>query len=731
MNQPIADLLFNPAIYQFNWFSVPLLIVAIILTLIGFFVLKQHPQARTNQTFFYLCLGLTMWLVGYAWMYSIIDAASALWLYRHFTFLGVVLIAINVYAFSVMWLELWEQQKWLVIAGYLFSFSCYFLAWNSPLVVPFVEKYFWGYYSRYGPVGVLFFASFVFYFFAAFGNFIYRLRYPIPTVQKRQIYPVIAAFCFAITGCVDFIPKIVHAEIFPFGFLSAFFWIMGMAYAIVTYKVMDIETVIHKTLLWVTTSALYVVPIGIIAYFAKDWLVGLSPTVFALTAFVFFLAFIPHVQIVQPKIDQLFQRRKYDLNRIVAQFSQELVHLKSLEDLSEHILATVKRTLYPDALNLLLWDTVKGKSLVFKPGKRALEISTHAFNDLFLFLGSYNAVILKEFIHIDPRLIPQADSFERLFDEFEAIVCAPLVMEDQLIGVLMLGEKENLKEYSGTEIGFLSDLRGSAAIAISNSLRLIAMQANLRKWNEELEKQVKERTRELKDAQSQLIQAEKLATIGTLAGGVAHEINNPLAAIMTNAQMLLMEELSGDAKESIELIEEATKRCREIVQKLMKYSRKAPEEKTHEALDINEVIRQTIEFLKYQLQQENLKVATKLEAKSRIQGSHNELSQVFTNLLMNAKDALSGNQNGSMIEVLTKETGGEVIAEVKDNGCGIPEEKLIKIFDPFFTTKDVGKGTGLGLSIVQKIMIDHGGRIDVRSKAGEGTSFLLFFPKNT
>jgi len=82
-----------------------------------------------------------------------------------------------------------------------------------------------------------------------------------------------------------------------------------------------------------------------------------------------------------------------------------------------------------------------------------------------------------------------------------------------------------------------------------------------------------------------------------------------------------------------------------------------------------------------------------------------------------------------MIEVLTKETGGEVIAEVKDNGCGIPEEKLIKIFDPFFTTKDVGKGTGLGLSIVQKIMIDHGGRIDVRSKAGEGTSFVLIFPK--
>src|SRR3990167_3748226 len=194
------SLIFNPSIYAFSWYSVPLLLVAVVLLAIGIFVLKQHTASRTNLTFFFLTIVLFIWLTGYAWMYSTTNASLALQVYRKYTFLGVVLIGINVYVFSVTWLRLWNPQKLLVFLGYLSALSFYMLAATGRAVVPFVDKYFWGFYSRYDLAGALFFGSFVFFFFAAFFNFIYRLKHPLPDIQKSQIKAVLIAFCFAITG---------------------------------------------------------------------------------------------------------------------------------------------------------------------------------------------------------------------------------------------------------------------------------------------------------------------------------------------------------------------------------------------------------------------------------------------------------------------------------------------------------------------------------------------------
>jgi len=257
---------------------------------------------------------------------------------------------------------------------------------------------------------------------------------------------------------------------------------------------------------------------------------------------------------------------------------------------------------------------------------------------------------------------------------------------------------------------------------------LIEMQENLRRWNEELEEKVKQRTHDLEQAQSQLVQAEKLATIGTLAGGVAHEINNPLTAVLTNAQLLKMTLTDSDDQESVRLIEEGAKRCQGIVQKLMKYARKPLEREVSESVDLNRVIGNVLAFLGYQLEQENIHVSSRFASVPRIRGVANELEQVFTNLLLNAKDAIKQRGEKGTIEILTSGTAGGVCAEVRDSGVGIKSEYLSKIFDPFFTTKEVGRGTGLGLSITYGIVEKHGGAIRVESKEGEGTSFLLTFP---
>jgi len=711
--------------YTFSWYAVPTLLVSLIILSIGGFVLKQNIKSQVNQAFFLLCVSLFVWLTGYSWIYLLDREDIALNVYRHYTFLGVAFIGFCVYLFSVLWLKLWQQQKYFVISSCLFSFLIYVAAWTTDLVVPSIDQYFWGFYSHYGPLGVLFFAAFVVFFFIAFFNFAYRLKHPIPSVQKSQITAVLISFCVALTGAMDFLPKMVHVEMYPFGYISALLWILIMAYAIVKYKVMDIQTVIHKTLLWITTSVVFLAPIAVVSYFSWNWMSQLSAGWFSFLVFGFIVAFLPYVRFIQPYIDQWFERRSWNLNQVIKQFNDELIYLKTIEDLSNHILQTIKRTVYPEDLDLLLWDEQGKESLLFMSDAKANKVDVRNFNDFFHFLESHDAVILFEYVEIDPRLESIREPARKYFSETNSQVCVPIVLNEKLIGTISLRRKANLKTYSREEIRFLSDLRGSATIAISNSLRLIAMQANLRRWNEELEKQVDERTKELKEAQGKLIQAEKLATIGTLAGGVAHEINNPLAAILTNAQMLLSEKMDPSSMESLQLIEEAAERCRVIVQQLMKYSRKSQPGDVFESIDVNQISEQTLAFLQYQLEQDNVRIVKKLEASSRVAGNANELSQVLTNLILNARDALRNRQNAA-IEIRTFDLESQTIIEIEDNGEGIPESNISKIFDPFFTTKDVGKGTGLGLSIVQGIVEKYHGKINVRSVVGSGTVMQVF-----
>jgi signal transduction histidine kinase len=193
--------------------------------------------------------------------------------------------------------------------------------------------------------------------------------------------------------------------------------------------------------------------------------------------------------------------------------------------------------------------------------------------------------------------------------------------------------------------------------------------------------------------------------------------------------MLLGDELHRDARESIELIEQAAERCRVIVQKLMKYSRKPAESDQVELIDLGEVIEHTISFLRYQLEQDNVRIDLSLADRVMVPGNANEFSQVFTNLIVNARDAVREIKPDACIQIRLQDRSDHALVEIEDNGTGISEEHLAKIFDPFFTTKDVGKGTGLGLSIVQAIVRKYKGRIDVRSKVGVGTTVIVLFAK--
>jgi PAS domain S-box-containing protein len=225
--------------------------------------------------------------------------------------------------------------------------------------------------------------------------------------------------------------------------------------------------------------------------------------------------------------------------------------------------------------------------------------------------------------------------------------------------------------------------------------------------------------------EDQMLQTEKLTSLGLLAAGVAHEVNTPLAVISNYIQMLAKQIPAEDSKQlTIDKIVRQTFRASEIVNNLLNFSRTGGAE--FREVDLNALLDETLLLVQHPMK--TAKVTTLRNygvGLPPVVGSPNRLQQVFLNFFLNARDAMP---NGGMLEVRTAAPNGSVEVEITDTGMGIPAENLHRIFDPFFTTKSSGRGTGLGLSVSYGIIKEHAGKIDVRSTPGKGTSFRLEFP---
>jgi signal transduction histidine kinase len=258
--------------------------------------------------------------------------------------------------------------------------------------------------------------------------------------------------------------------------------------------------------------------------------------------------------------------------------------------------------------------------------------------------------------------------------------------------------------------------------------------SNLEKTNRELESALKN----LKETQVQLIQVEKMAAVGQLAAGVAHELNNPLGGILGYSQFALekidQKQLSEFTPEDtatflqyLRDIEQQTKRCRSIIQSLLKFSRASRKEE-FEPTDVTSVLEETLKFTKHQVEKNKVRLVGELaESLPQINGHSGQLQQVFTNLILNAAQAMP---DGGSLTVASRigEDAKTVQISFTDTGVGISEKNLDKIFEPFFTSKKVGEGTGLGLSVSYGLIKNHGGEIKVSSRMGQGTTFTVILP---
>jgi two-component system NtrC family sensor kinase len=249
--------------------------------------------------------------------------------------------------------------------------------------------------------------------------------------------------------------------------------------------------------------------------------------------------------------------------------------------------------------------------------------------------------------------------------------------------------------------------------------------AKLLQWGKTLEKRVDERTRELVTMQNSLIQSEKLASLGKMAAGVAHEINNPLTSILINAHLLMEKtDRKSESYENLDMIAEETTRCGQIVKGLLEFSRQSPPQKN--IVSINDILIHTMNILKNQAVFQNITIQQNLAPDlPAVEVDPDKMKQVFWNLMINAAEAMPEGGTLSVVSRLS-ESDGRLEIRFADTGTGIPDAYLPKLFDPFFTTKK--GGTGLGLAVIYGIAKQHGGTIEVKSQQGQGSVFTVRLP---
>jgi two-component system NtrC family sensor kinase len=236
-----------------------------------------------------------------------------------------------------------------------------------------------------------------------------------------------------------------------------------------------------------------------------------------------------------------------------------------------------------------------------------------------------------------------------------------------------------------------------------------------------------ERDNKLKEqTQKQIAQSEKLASLGRLASGIAHEINNPLTGVLTYSSVLLEDLRDTEYREDLDVIVGETLRCRKIVQEILDFARETRLEKAR--VNLNRVIHDALSILEKNFNFQNIKIVRKFrDTIPEVWCDVNLFKSVINNLALNAADAMP---DGGTLEIATdyNEAEDSVVLTFADTGSGISEEDLDKIFDPFFTTKETGKGTGLGLAVSYGIVQRHKGIIDVKSSPGQGTTFTIMLP---
>lgn len=630
---------------------------------------------------------------------------------------------------------------------------------------------------------------------------------------------------FTFLYIAPFVFETVSRSWMKFSVLSLVLIPLCFGYAIIRYRLMDVDIIFKRGLAYTAaTAGVAALYFALVALIADVFKTGPNPTAAGMIAIVFaaFL-FQPFRDWTQARLDRFFYRDRLDYRRTLIEFGRTLTNEVRLDPMLGSVMDRISQTLLVDRLAIFVADPQE-------PGRMRLarSMGVRLAEPLDLsFLDPSRPEFARGplFFESARAATGVSDRVRQTLGQLDLNYFIPCRIREHTVAVIGLGKTVDGDFLSSDDVELIQTIAGYVAVAMDNaqlytSLEQKALEIERLKdfseniveslnvgvlavdldgivdsWNTQME-QLTGVTRQdavgrkLSDVlpaplvaeisareggeqvtgiykqrldreghrlvvnvsitplvsksgerigrlilfddvtqrermEEQMVQSEKLTSLGLLAAGVAHEVNTPLAVISNYIQMLARQLPGDDPRHTlIDKIVKQTFRASEIVNNLLNFSRTGTGE--YAEVDVNRVVEETLSLVAHPLKTAHIQVVKHLgDRLPAVRGSANRLQQVFLNLFLNARDAMP---SGGMLEIRTGAHNGGVEIEVTDTGAGIPREHIHRIFDPFFTTKGSGRGTGLGLSVSYGIIKEHAGKIDVRSAPGKGTSFHLELP---
>ncbi len=426
-----------------------------------------------------------------------------------------------------------------------------------------------------------------------------------------------------------------------------------------------------------------------------------------------------HSKMRARQLEDRLQRRSEELEalvRIGGEFNQRL----GLNELTELILLIASQELSAGHAELFLFNENR-RLIVWRDVRQGMREPAEGAS----VLENEHTVAAHVFRRGEPVLVADTQDGGMPYlpnaADFRSIVATPLRHHGRLVGILLVAD-ERPQHFSENDLRLLRSIGEQAALAVRNA----QLHAALQEYAQNLEEMVEQRTHELQAAQAQLVRTEKLAALGRLAAGIAHEVNNPLQPIL-NCLEVAIEDVEHDHKIDAEVLRVAERevvRIKSIVTRLLDFARPSTADKV--ALDLHGLIDEILVLTKKQLEHMHIDLELQLESSLPLIGNPNQIKQVLLNVVLNAMQAMP---NGGRLRIATYNNEDGVVTEVSDTGVGMSEETIAQIFEPFYSTKD--DGTGLGLAVSYGIIQGHGGEIHIESEIGRGSRFVIWLPRSS
>jgi signal transduction histidine kinase len=566
-----------------------------------------------------------------------------------------------------------------------------------------------------------------------------------------------------------------------FGLLAPSPYYLGIAYAIAKHDLFDIDRVVRLSFVYFVLSVIvigaYAGALQLSAFFVPVFGGGTQTLVGVLFVLVLAFALDPLRQGVQNVVDRALYRKRLDYRATISELSTLMTTLLDLQEVATQVTRVVADAMQLESVAVALVDDAGGGAVWHRSFEGSMDQSRHAG------VGNVTGALERRPHLFDAEAllgrIPAAEREEaRAFLEaLGARIVLPLMFRGRANGVLVLGAKRSGQPFDSEAIDLLRKLANQTAIAVENARSYKALEdlnrdldAKVRQQTDELRTSNEELVRaydDLKSAQAQLIQSEKMASLGQLVAGVAHELNNPASFVAGGLENLAeylarfihlieayekapiaeartageiaelrrrlrFDYLLRETPELLRVCAEGSERINRIVEDLRLFAR--ADGGAREPTKVSEGIESTLRLLGARLNRLQLSLKREYADVPPINADAAQLNRVWMNLLSNALDAVESRENaeiGIAINEVPDRTGGSgssVEVRITDNGCGIEAAHLGRLFEPFFSTKPIGKGTGLGLSIAYGAIKSHGGAISIDSTVGQGTTVTVTLP---